>query len=210
MKKSNLGYLLLALLVLTGLAGIVTRTSLTNGERKTAIAALRGTFTDLQHTVEGLSDAQLDFRPSGNQWSIRECIEHLALAEPALWQTLANSMKSPVVLPEEMQVRLSDEELAVCMVEGDCISDWETTITFSPTRVTKFPSVAGALASIADTRQAHLRYIKTTTEDLHNHLIPLRDRTADSYQWLLLISAHTSLHRQQIQEILNHPDFPKS
>src|SRR5215470_14089763 len=95
MRRSKYGYLLLALLVITGLAGTVTSTSITSKERKFAATHLKDTKVDVLKSIKGLSQAQLDFKANSHKWSIRECVYHIAVSEKTLWQLLQQTMKRP-------------------------------------------------------------------------------------------------------------------
>ena len=59
-------------------------------------------------------------------------------------------------------------------------------------------------------RKANMDYIKTTNDDLRDHFFdhPVFG-TLDGYQWLLLLSAHSARHTEQIEEVKADPNFPK-
>ena len=63
-----------------------------------------------------------------------------------------------------------------------------------------------------DSRAHTIEYIKTTQEDLRDHLfdhpVPAIG-TLDGYQWILLISGHTRRHTAQILEVKADRNFPK-
>lgn len=49
----------------------------------------------LVNEVEGLSDAQLNFKPKPDAWSVLMVVEHLTIAEPQYWQWLQDALKQP-------------------------------------------------------------------------------------------------------------------
>jgi hypothetical protein len=49
----------------------------------------------LAEQVRGLSQAQLEYRASPDRWAIRECVSHLAVADPDYWRDLMKSVKAP-------------------------------------------------------------------------------------------------------------------
>jgi hypothetical protein len=63
-----------------------------------------------------------------------------------------------------------------------------------------------------DNRAHTIEYMKTTQEDLRDHLfdhpVPAIG-TLDGYQWILLISGHTRRHTAQILEVKADANFPK-
>jgi hypothetical protein len=46
-------------------------------DRDRALCPFREGPTLLEHTVMGLQDSQLDFKPSGGGWSIRQIVQHI-------------------------------------------------------------------------------------------------------------------------------------
>ena len=62
MLKRTKGRLLLTLLVITGLAGTLSNTALTEKERKFVVHNLKDTKSEVQKSIKGLSDAQLNFK----------------------------------------------------------------------------------------------------------------------------------------------------
>jgi hypothetical protein len=48
-----------------------------------------------------------------------------------------------------------------------------------------------------------------TQEDMRNHVINFPLGMMDAYQLVLLMSAHTNRHTQQIKEVMADPNFPK-
>src|SRR5574339_929253 len=82
---------------------------MTPGERQRLIAHLEMTESWLASEVEGLSDAQLTFRSAPDKWSIKDVVEHLAIAEPQYWTQLESSMKEPV--KEGYKPQVTDEQM---------------------------------------------------------------------------------------------------
>ena len=205
MRRSKYGYLLLALLVITGFAGTITSTSITSKERKFAANHLKDTKTDLLKTVKGLSQAQLDFKASPDRWSIKECTYHIAIAEKNIWQMLEAALKEPVNPEKRSEIKLTDEEV-IAMLE-DRSKKIKTTESFEP-KNTPYKTLDEALESFKSSRADHIKYIKNTTEDLRNHVAQMPFGWIDCYQLCLLMSAHSNRHTQQIEEVKADPGFP--
>jgi hypothetical protein len=202
MLKRTKGRLLLTLLVITGFAGTLNTTSLTKKERKIVVAQLKDSKADVLKSIRGLSDKQLNFKPSAGQWSIREHIYHLALAESGFWDMLEASMKKPATPEKRPGIRIADETLVEAMV-----TDHGCAAQFEPAKA-KWKSVNQAVTVFKSSRSEHLKYVKTTTEDLRNHFIHLPSGVIDCYQFILFVSRHNEGHFQKIGEIMANPHFP--
>jgi len=62
-----------------------------------------------------------------------------------------------------------------------------------------------------DSRKTTMDYVRTTNDDLRDHFYDHQAfGTLDGYQWLLLISAHSARHTEQIEEVKADPNFPKN
>jgi hypothetical protein len=206
MRRSKYGYLLLALLVITGLAGTLTSTSLTSKERKFAANQLKDTKSDFLKSVRGLSQSQLDFKASPDKWSIKECSYHIAIAERNLWQMLDVALKQPANPEKRSEIKMTDDQVIKMLVDRS--RKFKTSETFEP-KNTPFKSLDEALESFKELRTEHIKYMKTTTEDLRNHVAQLPVGWIDCYQICLFMSAHSNRHTQQIEEVKADPNFPK-
>lgn len=202
MLKRTKGRLLLTLLVITGFAGTLNTTSLTKQERKIVVNHLKDNKADVLKSIRGLSNKQLNFRPSPGQWSIREHIYHLSLAEAGFWDMLETSMKKPAEPERRAEINVADENITEAVV-----NDKGCDARFDPARA-KWKSVNEALSVFKSARSQHLKYVKTTTEDLRNHFIQLPSGLIDCYQFILFISQHNERHLQEIEEIMIDPGFP--
>ncbi len=198
MLKRTKGRLLLTLLVITGFAGTLNTTSLSKKERKLIVTQLKDK-ADVLKSVKGLSGKQLDFKQSPDKLSIKEHIYHLALAEAGFWDMLEASMKQPATPEKRLEITKSDEDL-IQAIDADC------TIRFSAKA--NWKSVNEAMAVFKSLRTQHLKYVKTTTEDLRNHFIQLPDGLMDCYQFILFISQHNEGHLQKIEELMTDPYLP--
>jgi hypothetical protein len=205
MRRSKYGYLLLALLVITGLAGTLTSTSLTSKERKFAANHLKETKNDFLKSVKDLSKTQLDFKTAPDKWSVKECAYHIAIAEKNLWETLDAAMKQPANPEKRAEIKMTDDQI-IKLLE-DRSRKFKTTEKFEPQN-TPFKTVDEALESFKILRNDHIKYMKNTTEDLRNHVAQLPVGWIDCYQICLFVSAHSNRHSQQIEEVKTDPNFP--
>jgi len=205
MRRSKYGYLLLALLVITGLAGTVTSTSITAKDRKFAANSLKVTKSEVLKSVSGLSRAQLNFKTPSGRSSIKQCACRIGAAEKNMWQLLELSMKQPANPEKRLEIKMTDAEL-IKMME-DRSTKLPSPEILEPKK-TPYKTVEEALESFKAERADHIKYIKNTTEDLRNHLTRLSFGWVDCYQLCLLMSAHSNRLMQQIEEIKTNSKFP--
>ncbi len=206
MLKRTKGRILLTMLVITGLAGTVNNSTLSNQERKFAIGQLKDTRTELFASVKGLTENQFNFKPSVEKWSIKECLNHINLTETEVWDKLDAAMKEPATPEKRLELQISDEY--VLKVIAELRTDHMTTEP-SPTNKIGLPSTSEAFSAFKSTRAEHLKYVKTTTGDLRNHFIQLPIGWVDCYQAIIFMAGHCNKHILQIKEVLNDPGFPK-
>ena len=205
MLKRTYGRLLLALLVVTGFAGKSNDTSLTKAERKVLVSEMKETRTGLLNSLKGLSAAQLDFKPATDRWSIKECVYHIVHTEKTLFEMMQQTLKQPANPEKRSEIKISDEDLMKGIRNRD--TKVKTSETFEPAQ-TGFSSLDEALDAFKEIRGRHLKYARTTTEDLRNHVMDTPLGKMDAYQFLLFMVGHCQRHTLQIQEVMADAKFP--
>lgn len=168
------------------------------GERQRVLAHLEMTEAWLASEVAGLSEAQLSFKMTPESWSVKEVVEHLAIAEPQYWTQLQDSLSGPVGYK-------SESTDAAILWYGIDRTNRNTT---GEARVPKgqFKTAAEALASFRKLRATMVSFAKDTPEDLRGR--QLKGGNMDVYQWLLMISTHSQRHILQIREVKAHASYP--
>lgn len=205
MLKRTQGRLLLTLLVITGLAGTLNNTSLSLKERKFATSLLKDGRTELFKTIEGLSDAQLNFKQAPDSWSIKQYIYHIAASEKNSWNLLTTIMKAAPNPEKRAFITLSDDQL-IALAE-DPSSDLFSA-ELEDTKNVSFQSINKALESFKQQRTDHIKYLKLSTEDLRDHVVQMPFGWIDCYQLCLMIAAHSNRHITEIEELRCNKKFP--
>src|ERR1700722_7681889 len=178
-------------------------TGMTDKDREHLLVHFEMTGQVLAEEVRGLSPAQLEYRASPDRWSIRECVSHLAVAEPDYWRDLMKSVKAP----PDMNVKKSVATDADILWYGiDRVVHTKT--GGGHEKVDTYKNMDEALAKFEALRATMVAYIKTTNDDLRAHSFGEQE-LIDSWQWMLEISTHAERHIQQIREIKAEPNFPK-
>lgn len=201
-----MGRSLLTLLVITGLAGTINDNSLSKVERKSAISLMKETKADALKSVRGLSEAQLNFKAAADKWSVKECMYHIAISEKNLWDMMEATMKAPANPEKRSEIKTTDEQL-VKMME-DRSFKVKTVSAFEPVN-TPYKSLDEAIDAFKSRRAEHIKYMKSTTEDMRNHVVQMPFGWLDCYQLSLMMASHSNRHTQQINEVKADPAFPK-
>ena len=180
---------------------------LTDAERKSAIDLLQQTENGVEQAIAGLSEAQLNFKPAPDKWSVSDCVKHIAVTEGGLWQMTDGVIKAAANPEKRSEIKATDEQV-VQMIESR-----EHKVKTAPPmepQNTPYKSMQEALASFKENRGKLIEYVKTTNDDLRNHVAILPMGTYDTYQMVLFIAAHSKRHTDQIAEVKADPNFPKN
>ena len=191
------------LLAVLAVVSQLSAASMTDDDREHLLVHFQMTGQMVAEQVRGLSPAQLEFKPGPDRWSIRQCVSHLAVAEPDYWRDLKDSVKAP----PDMKGKTSSATDADIMWYGiDRVVHTKT--GGGHEKVDTYKDLGTALAKFQALRAEMIDYIKTTPDDLRAHSFGEKD-PIDCWQWMLEISTHAERHLQQIREIKNDPNFPK-
>jgi hypothetical protein len=206
MLKRTKGRLLITLLVVTGLAGTLNNNSVSQQERKYAVSLLKESKTYLLNEVTGLSPKQLDYKSSSSQVTVKNCLIQMAMVEKKLWETISNAMEQPANPEKRADIKLTDKKLVQLAEEGAI-----GTLSANTFKQANIPikTVEEATTSFKTMRNDHIKYMKSSTEDLRNHVVLTPAGWLDCYQFILLISASTNHCARLIEDIKAAPGFPK-
>lgn len=168
------------------------------------VAELKRTEAHMLASIEGLTEAQWNFKAGPDRWSIAECAEHIAAAEPLLRGMIAEAMKK--TLPaESLAAAHKDEMLKKGLV--DRTQKFKAPEPIVPTN--RFGSPAAAVEAFKKERAVTIALAGGDTDlraqgDNHFLFGPL-----DAYGWFLFVSGHSERHTLQIEEVKTSPEYPK-
>jgi len=205
MLRRTTGRLLLLLLVITGSAGTIVNNSISKADRKYALNLMKESQKDLVKASKGLSEAQLEYKAAPDRWSVKECVYHIAASEKMLWGMFENAMKAAPNPEKRTEIKVKDEELV--MMVKDRSKKNQAPEPIQP-KNTGYKNLEDALADFKDTRTAHIRYMRTSTEDMRNRVVQLGTNWMDCYQLYLLIGAHSQRHTMQLNEVKEAAGYP--
>ena len=174
---------------------------LTDPDRQRLLAHLEMTEAWLASELNGLSEAQLSFRMTPDSWSVRDVVEHLAIAEPQYWASFKESLAKPV--QPDFKAQATD----VTMLWYGIDRTQRTTTGEARVPRDQFPDLKTSHASFKKLRGEMMKTAKDTQEDLRAR--QYLTASQDLYQWFLMISTHSQRHIMQIREVKAHKEFPK-
>ncbi len=166
---------------------------------------LKKTSGDLLASVQGLSEAQLNFKPAPVRWSVAETAEHIAAAEDFLRDMIQNKVLPAPGHAEPVNVKETDDFVVAAI--PDRTRKAQAPEPLVPTK--RFGSMEKTLKHFKEARAKTLALLNET-KDLRAHVTdsPL-GKKLDAYQWILFIAAHSERHTKQIEEVKADPGFPK-
>lgn len=207
MLKRTKGRLLITLLVITGLAGTVKHSSLLPQERKFAVRMWKDNKAAILNSIQNLSNKQLYFQSKKNNHSIAFYIENINATEKAAWDLFEKAMNQPATAPElRLTLTYSDEQIL------EKVKTEQSLIPFTGIVSTSLPEEkksAAAINTFKVQRTSHIRYLRSSTEDLRNHILQTPAGAIDCYQLALAIVSYHDVLAQKIERIKNDPSFPQ-
>ena len=174
-------------------------------ERDQALKYLEKTRAGVLAATRGLSEAQWNFKPAPDRWSVAEVTEHIAAAEDYLMGMVKDKvMKAPPRAGSE-DTKSVDE--FVLRAIPDRSHKAQAPEPLRPTN--RFGSPKGSLDHFKASRAQTIGFLKKTA-DLRDHAVesPL-GKQLDGYEWVLFVAAHSERHTKQIDEVKADPNFPK-
>jgi hypothetical protein len=184
---------------------IVADIELTQKERDDAVSYFKETQKALADAIKGLSANQLTWKPADSVWSVTECIEHIALSEKNLFDWAMGTLKAEANPAKRAELKRSDEEIKKMITDRSFRV--KTREGFIPTG--QFGDAKQTMKVFDERREALIKYVKETKDDLRNHFAESPFGLVDTYQLLLFLSAHTKRHTLQIEELKTNSNFPK-
>lgn len=197
--------LILLLLVLPS-CFITAQTEVPEGNNKEFLLDYyRETMDNLEKSISGLSQEQMQFNPSDSTWSVSQCVEHIILTENMIFEMLKGYMEQPANPERRKEIVYSDEEIIAFLTDR--------TEKYKAPEILqtkgKYNDPETALQDLEKQRAEILELIQNTDlEELRNHVNDSPTGAADAYQSLLFIAGHTARHTLQIEEVKADKSFP--
>jgi DinB family protein len=203
MRTKSLTGALIAVLMMAGATAAFAQ-EVTQAEKDKALQYLETTKKGVLEATKGLSEAQWNFKPAPDRWSVAQVTEHIAAAEDFIRGMLQEKVMMAPAGEAGRDVKKTDE--AVVMMVPDRTHKAQAPEPLVPTN--RFGSPEGALKHFAESRAVTEEFLKNTT-GLRDHVTDSPLGKLDGYEFVLFIAAHSERHTKQINEVKADPNFPK-
>jgi hypothetical protein len=178
---------------------------MTDAEKTALIANLERTSANFQKSIEGVSEAQWNYKAAPERWSLAECSEHIIAAESFIRDAFAGSLKEPAGAELLEGAR---KEAVIEPAVLDRSKKFQAPEPLQPS-AKKFKSPAEAVAAFQTERQKTIE-LAQQGGDLRSFAMahpfagPL-----DAIGWFTFLSAHTGRHTLQIEEVKTDANYPR-
>jgi len=179
--------------------------TVTPEDRARAIKYLEKTGAGVFAATKGLSDAQWNFKPGPDRWSVAEVTEHIAAAEDFIRDSIREKVMTSPLVTGQADAKAVDD--LVLKAVPDRSRKAQAPEPLRPTN--RYGSPQASLKHFRESRAMTLQFLKQT-KDLRQHAAdsPM-GKKLDGYEWVLFIAAHSERHTKQIEEVKADPSFPK-
>ena len=204
MRNRSLNCMLIAVLAVTGGTAISAQ-ELTRAEKEHALQYLETTKKDVLDATKGLSEAQWNFKPAPDRWSVAQVMEHIAASEDFIRNGLLNEkvMVSPAGDPGRDVKKI---DAAVEAMVPDRSHKAQAPEPLVPNN--RFGSPERSLKHFLESRATTEQFLRSTS-GLRDHVLDGPVGKMDGYEFILFIAAHSERHVKQINEVKADPNFPK-
>ena len=194
----------LCLFVLAGVAA--TAPALSKADYDSAHKYLETTKKNIEEATKGLSDAQWNFKPGPDRWSVAQVLEHIAVSEDYLRGFVEGKV---LKAPDAPGRDLGKIDAMVLAMVPDRSHKFQAPEPLQPK--SQFGTPEETRKHFLESR-AKTEALLKDTPDLREHAVenPPMGQTLDAYEWILFIAAHSDRHTKQIKEVEADPNFPKN
>jgi hypothetical protein len=175
---------------------------MTDRERKQLQGLLKEGKERLRESVASIRPADGYHRPTPDRWSVVEIIEHVVLAEDAMFHMAAIAFTEALGPPDYTR------DAKLIRWGQNRARRYDAPAGMAPKG--RFPTLAAAMDAFEESRRRTEDYVNTTSDDLRNRTAPHPVGPIDAYQCFILLALHSLRHADQIREVREafHPPSP--
>ena len=151
------------------------------------------------------TEAQWNYKPAPDRWSVAECAAHIIAAEQYFRDGIATTLKAPP-LPSDKQSTAGDA--VISKMVRDRTARFQAPAELEPKG--KVVPKSQAIQEFEATRAKTLEYVRTTKDPLREHgTATPAGQVTTAYQMVLMLSGHTERHTAQLLEVKASAGYPK-
>jgi hypothetical protein len=174
-------------------------------DKEKLVQDLKRTRDKFLKSVEGLSEAQWNYKAAPEKWSIAQCAEHIAAAESFIRGAVEKSLSTPLAEGQDRGALVKDAMVQTMIVDrSKKFSAPEPLVPGG-----RFESTAATVDTFSKERDATLKLAQGDSDFRAHALQHPGFGMLDAYGWMLFLSGHTERHTLQIEEVKASADFPK-
>lgn len=174
-------------------------------DRDVLVQQLERTRDKFLASVDGLSEAQWNYKASPEKWSIAQCAEHIAASESLIRGLIAKSLEAPAT--DEVLKQGVNKDTPILQFITDRSRKFNAPEPLQPTN--RFGSGADA---VAEFRKERAETLKLAAADADYRKFAAQNPAfgmLDAHGWFLFLSGHSERHTLQIEEVKAGEGFPK-
>lgn len=165
------------------------------------------TSDNLLKNLNGLSEAQLQFKPAPDRWSVGQCVEHIILTEEMLFGMTAKLMQKAGNPERKEEIKVNEQDLIKGIIDRS--QKVQAPKELQPKG--SYSSATAAVEAFKAQRDIVIEYIeKSSVKALRDHVTDSPFGPVDAYQSLLFIAGHCARHTVQIEEVKADSGFPEA
>ena len=192
------------LLVLLAVLAVPAQ-ELSKDDLEFGVKHLIGTRDAIVEATKNFSEAQWNFKPAPERWSVAECLEHITVTEEFLFKMVSGEMeKPPTDSPDTATEKMTDDKVLTFVTDRS--QRFQAPEPVRPTG--RWATPQETLQEFLELRARTLDYLKTAS-GLRAHVSDTPLGRMDAYQRLLFLSGHSERHFKQMKEVMADPNFPK-
>ncbi len=184
---------------------VASAQSVDPADRDRAMKYLEATKKGVLDATKGLSEAQWNFKPAADRWSVAQVMEHIAASEDMLFGLVTEKIMKAPPRPEAADVKAIDEMVLTRVTDRSRKAQAPQELV--PTN--RYGSPDASTKHFVESRARTADFLQKTP-DLRAHAADSQlGAKLDAYEWILFIAAHSERHTKQLNEVKADPNFPK-
>lgn len=169
-----------------------------DSEREFVVEHLERSRDRVLALAQSVPPEQRTVRPSRDEWSVAELIEHIIVVEKMSLERVERAVRENVPDATRRGKGVHKDQIILENVPSRTVRV-QAPDGFSPSN--RWPDFNEMLLEFSTTRARAIDFARTTDADLRVYFAPhpmLKD--LDAYQWLLMIASHAERHVRQAEQ----------